>query len=101
MKKTLLIITVAVITIFSFLVYASTPVTIRGGTTRNIPATGEEDWGDEVTNWIIDATTAINASPQSQYTRKFTAVVGSLTDVSAGNASHSTLASAVSFATAR
>ncbi len=87
------------LTIFAFLAYASTPQTIRGGTTRNIPATGEEDWGDEVTNWIIDATAAINASPQSKNSKQYTAVVGSAAEVTAGNASHTTLSSAVSFAT--
>ena len=73
----------------------SLSLTIRGGTTREYPQTGEEDWGNDASNWAQDATIAINGSFDKSETPQYDAIVGSSTDVTNGIATHTTLAAAI------
>lgn len=70
-------------------------LTIKGGTTRQYPQDGNEDWGTEATNWANDATVAINNMPNTNVVFQCAAIVGSAADVAAGIATHTDIATAI------
>lgn len=71
------------------------PLTIRNGTTRNYPEDQDRDYAADATNWAVDVTAAVNASPASNETFRADAVVGTAAQVVAGEATHSDINTAI------
>jgi hypothetical protein len=73
----------------------SISLTVRSGTTRTFPQQGDSDLFGQVTSWAQDVTSAINLSPLSTTVATFDAIVGTASDVTAGLATHSDIATAI------
>jgi len=73
----------------------SVSLTVRSGTARDFPTTGEEGWGSAATALIQDLVVAVNDSPTLSQSGLFNAIVGDAAEVAAGTATHLTLAAVI------
>jgi carbonic anhydrase/acetyltransferase-like protein (isoleucine patch superfamily) len=78
----------------------SIPLKIRTGTTRNFPQQGDYDLFNISTLWAKEVTDAINDSPMYIEVPIYDAIVGSAADITAGLATYSTVAAAITAAPA-
>lgn len=68
---------------------------IRSGVSWNYPQNLEEDWGVDASGWAADVTSAINASALASNWLLYDAVVGTTAQFLNGNATHTSLATAI------
>lgn len=68
------------------------PLKVKSATTRNYPQNKDKGYGVEATAWASDVTAALNATPTTNSTFQVDYILGSAVQVTAGLATHSSLA---------
>lgn len=68
------------------------PLKIKSALTRNYPQNKDKNYGVEATAWASDVTAALNATPTTNSTFQVDFILGSAAQVTAGTATHSSLA---------